>query len=180
MVVCFFFPVTKSCTTLWDPMDYSLLCPWNSPGKNTGVGCHFLLQGIFPTQGLNPHLLRWQADSLPLSHQGSYFIWIKVRQHWFLKSLWKPLTNTSLSMAWGFYHTSVTTSVSTCVKVKYQFDKGLGSKKKFLDRLHSAKFRQTVFPTKSTSLYPLLITYTHSCLTSENFTEIQKKRHRKK
>ena len=43
------------------------------PGKNTGVGCHFLLQGIFITQGLNPHLLRllhWQVDSLPLSHQG--------------------------------------------------------------------------------------------------------------
>ena len=33
------------------------LCPWNSPGKNTGVGCHFLLQGIFLTQGLNPCLL---------------------------------------------------------------------------------------------------------------------------
>ena len=48
-----------------------LLCPWNFPGKNTGVGCHFLLQGIFQTQGLNPHLLHWQADSLPLSHMGS-------------------------------------------------------------------------------------------------------------
>ena len=35
-----------------------LLCPWNSPGKNIGVGCHSLLpQGIFPTQGLNPGLL---------------------------------------------------------------------------------------------------------------------------
>ena len=34
-----------------------LLCPWNFPGKNTGVDCHFLLQGIFPTQGSNPHLL---------------------------------------------------------------------------------------------------------------------------
>ena len=48
-----------------NPMDCSpmdrLLCPWDSPGKNTGVGCHFLLQGIFLTQGLNPHLLigRW-------------------------------------------------------------------------------------------------------------------------
>ena len=31
-----------------------LLCPWNFPSKNTGVGCHFLLQGIFSTQGLNP------------------------------------------------------------------------------------------------------------------------------
>ena len=51
-----------------------LLCPWNSPGKNPGVGFHFLLQRIFPTQGLNPsllHLLHWQADSLPLSHPGS-------------------------------------------------------------------------------------------------------------
>ena len=41
-----------------------LLCPWDSPGKNTGVGCHALLQGIFPTQGLNPRLLsllHWQA-----------------------------------------------------------------------------------------------------------------------
>ena len=34
-----------------------LLCPWDFPGKNIGVGCHFLPQGIFPTQGLNPHLL---------------------------------------------------------------------------------------------------------------------------
>ena len=41
----------------------------DSPGKNPGVGCHFLLQGIFPTQGLNPgllHLLHWQVSSLPL------------------------------------------------------------------------------------------------------------------
>ena len=52
-----------------------ILCPWDSPGKNTGVGCHFLLQRIFPTQGLNPGLLHWQAGSLPLSHQGSP-IWI--------------------------------------------------------------------------------------------------------
>ena len=36
----------------------------NSPGKNTGVGCHALLQGIFPTQGWNLGLLHWQVDSL--------------------------------------------------------------------------------------------------------------------
>ena len=41
------------------------LCPWDFPGKNTGVGCHGLPQGIFPTQGLNLPLLHWQADSLP-------------------------------------------------------------------------------------------------------------------
>ena len=47
-----------------------LLCPWDSSGKNTGVGCHALLQGIFPTQGLNLgllYLLHRQADSLPLA-----------------------------------------------------------------------------------------------------------------
>ena len=42
-----------------------------TPGKNTGVGCHTLLQGIFPTQRSNLCLLHWQVDSLPLSHQGS-------------------------------------------------------------------------------------------------------------
>ena len=45
--------------------------------KNTGVGCYFLLQGIFPAEGLNPLLLPWQADSLPLSHLGIQYI-IKV------------------------------------------------------------------------------------------------------
>ena len=50
-----------------------LLCLWNFPGKNTGVACHFLLQEIIPTQGLNLcllHLRHWQ-DSLALSHLGS-------------------------------------------------------------------------------------------------------------
>ena len=41
------------------------------PGKKTGVGCHFLLYGIFWTQRSNLHLLHWQMDSLPLSHLGS-------------------------------------------------------------------------------------------------------------
>ena len=41
------------------------------PSKNIGVGCHFLLQGIFLTQGSNLLLLNWQVDSLPLSHQES-------------------------------------------------------------------------------------------------------------
>ena len=48
----------QSCPTPCDPMDCGL--PGSSvcfPGKNTGVGCHFLLQGIFPTKGLNPCLL---------------------------------------------------------------------------------------------------------------------------
>ena len=51
-----------------------LLGPWNFPGKNTGMGCHFLFQGIFPTRGPNLcllYLLHWQMDSLPLHHLGS-------------------------------------------------------------------------------------------------------------
>ena len=52
--------VAQSSPTLWDPVDYSqstrLPSPWDSSGKNTGVGCHDLLQGIFPTLGLNPDL----------------------------------------------------------------------------------------------------------------------------
>ena len=50
-----------------------LLGPRDSPGKNTGVGYYALLQGIFLTQGSNPHLLHllhWQADPLPLLPPG--------------------------------------------------------------------------------------------------------------
>ena len=46
-----------------------LLCPWNSPGKNSGVGCHFLLQRIFPTQGSNPGLPHCRQTLYHLSHQ---------------------------------------------------------------------------------------------------------------
>jgi len=62
--------VTQSCPTLCDPMDCSppgSSVRGDSPGKNTGVGCPALLQGVFPTQGLNsglPHSLLSQADSL--------------------------------------------------------------------------------------------------------------------
>ena len=51
-----------------------LLCPCNSSGKNTGVGCHAPFQKFFPNHRSTPsflHLLHWQADSLPLSHMGS-------------------------------------------------------------------------------------------------------------
>ena len=59
-----------------DPIDCSL--PGSSLGKNTGVGCHSLPQGIIRTQGSNLHFLYWQVDSLPLSHQGK--VKVKVTQ----------------------------------------------------------------------------------------------------
>ena len=48
-----------------------LFCPWDFPGKNTGVGCHFLLQGIFPTHGSNLGPVHYRQILYQLSHQGS-------------------------------------------------------------------------------------------------------------
>ena len=72
---CCYCLVAKMCPALRTPRSIAcqLLCPWNFPGKNTVVGCHFLLQGLFPTQRSNPHLLHWQMDSSPLSHR--YHTW---------------------------------------------------------------------------------------------------------
>ena len=60
----------RACSVVSDSLPY----PWNFPDKNTGVGCHFFLQGILPAQGSNLSLLSlllWQVDSLPVGHLGS-------------------------------------------------------------------------------------------------------------
>ena len=75
--VCVCAGCAQSCTThlqLLGLQPAGLLSPWDFPGEKTRENCHFLLQGIFPTQGSNPcllHLLNWQADSLSLQHLGS-------------------------------------------------------------------------------------------------------------
>ena len=66
--------VAQLCLTLWDPMNYSLpgsFVHGDSPGKNSGVSCHALLQGICSTQGLNPGLPHCGQILHHLSHQGS-------------------------------------------------------------------------------------------------------------
>ena len=69
--VCMHVKLLQSCPTLCHPVD---CCPpgssvhGDSPGKNTGVGCHALLQGIFPTQGLNPVLPHCRQILCHLSH----------------------------------------------------------------------------------------------------------------
>ena len=77
------------------PMDWSpsplprLLCLWVSPGKNTGVGYYYLLQGIFPTQGLNWCLFHCRQIPYCLSHQGSLSQNQEVPQikHWTFKNI---------------------------------------------------------------------------------------------
>ena len=64
-----------------------LLHPWDSSGKNTGVGSHFLLQGILPAQGFNPGLLHYRQIIYHLRHQGSPSLrlhMLKSRVHRFL------------------------------------------------------------------------------------------------
>ena len=66
--------VTQSFLTLCNPMDCSppgTSIHWDSPGKNTGSGCHALFQGIFPIQGSNPGLLNCRQILYCLRHQGS-------------------------------------------------------------------------------------------------------------
>ena len=77
------------CLALWHG-PARVLCPWDSPGKNTGVGCLALLQGIFPTQKTNLHLLcllQWQVSSLPLLPPGNPHVSLCVYSVHFSRSV---------------------------------------------------------------------------------------------
>ena len=65
-----------------------LLCPWDFPGKDTGVGCHFLLQGIFPTQGSNLGLLHCRQILYWLSYKGSPKYFFELLFGWGGARLW--------------------------------------------------------------------------------------------
>ena len=69
--VVLIYSVTSNSLGPWTIAHQALLSMGFSR-QNTGVGCHFLLQGIFLTQGSNPHLLHWQVGTLPLSHQEAH------------------------------------------------------------------------------------------------------------
>ena len=80
--------VTQSCPTLCDPTDYSppgSSVHGDSPGKNTGVGCHALLQGIFPAQGSNPGLPPCRQTLYSLRHQGRFKTYYKIT---IIKKMW--------------------------------------------------------------------------------------------
>ena len=71
-----------------------LLCPWNSPGKNTGVGSHSLLQGIIPIQGSNPGLLHFRQVLYHLSHQESPYHRQEIRLTGLTSPVRRSFTNT--------------------------------------------------------------------------------------
>ena len=79
-----------------------LLCPWDSPGKNTGVGCHFLLQRIFPTQGSNLGLSHWGQILYPPSHQGSPV---------FLRGMFKVCCLKLGNFTWASFHSDESTHI---------------------------------------------------------------------
>ena len=74
--------VAQSCPTLCDPVDcrshQAPLCPWDSPGKNTGVGCHFLLQWNLPNPGIEPRSPTLEADALTSELPGKPKLYIKL------------------------------------------------------------------------------------------------------
>ena len=96
----------QSRPTLWDAIDYSSPASsvfGDSPGKNIGVGCHALLQGIFLTQGSNPSLfclLDWQVGSLPVHDLGSSLIGLSPakRQNIPCWDNWFPSTTLNLQL----------------------------------------------------------------------------------
>ena len=102
--------VAESYLTFCDPMDYSppgSSVHGDSPGKNTGVGCHAHLQEIFPAQGSNPGLLHCMLLLYHLSHQGSPGILEWVACPFFRRSSW-PRDRTSVSCIAGRFFTSWT------------------------------------------------------------------------
>ena len=82
-----------------------LLCPWDFPGKNTGVGCHALLQGIFATQELNPcllHLLHWQIGSLSLAPPGKPISNVRCRLRFIFFPPWTSIYSSETVWALEF------------------------------------------------------------------------------
>ena len=141
------FLVLKSCPTLFSaPWTVAQQVPLSMgffPGKNTGVGCHFLLQGVFLTQELNPSLLHWQVDSLPLTSPGSplpYFYHVKYYSLCKLLSLYLKILDVCLKI---FKEIFCFSKVLADIQAKINFLKGfvLG---KFL-RIHSRAQIQECF-----------------------------------
>ena len=109
---CYCCLVAKSCPAILWPHGLQparLLCPWDVPGKNNGVSCHFLLQGIFLTQGLNTHLLHCRQIPYHWATSMFYSLWhnqiasdfLKLIQFCPLEALWYWLMSFDMSNVLG-------------------------------------------------------------------------------
>ena len=88
-----------------------LLCSWDSPGKNTGAGCHALLQRIFPTQGSNPyllHLLLWLVGPLKLAPLWKPWRWLVMHI--------KNMKNGLITYLWNFTLKLLSYRICRCVQ----------------------------------------------------------------
>ena len=111
--------VIQSCVTLCDPMNCSLpvfFVHGDSPGKNTGVGCYALLQGIFPTQGSNSGLLHCKRIFYHLSHQESSRILEWVAYLFTIQESSQPRNQTEVSCIVGRFFTSWATREAQTAK----------------------------------------------------------------
>ena len=103
--MCVYICAVHSRSTVSDALrPHGLYSPWNSPGQNTGVGSLSLLQGIFPTQGLNPDLPHCRQILYQLSHKGSPRILEWVAYPFSRGSSWPRNRRLFPPGDWGFLH----------------------------------------------------------------------------
>ena len=107
---------------------YGLYSPWNSLGQNTGVGSCSLLQGIFPTQGLNPDLKHWRQILYQLSHKGSPGILQWVAYPFSSRSSW-PRNRTGVSCIAGGFFTNWATREALFFLEDQEYWQSLNSRK---------------------------------------------------
>ena len=108
------FESSENCSVVSDSLrPHKLYSLWNSPGHNTGVGSHSFLQGIFPTQRLNPGLLHCRQILYQLSHQGSprILVWVAYP---FSRGSSQPRNGTGVSGTVGRFFTSWATREARC------------------------------------------------------------------
>ena len=114
-----------------------LPCPWNFPGKNTGVGCHSLLQGIFQTQGSNPGLLIATREAPIPNINPPQFRTKCPLQLWGLKTF--PMTATFLQMLGARSRLSPATPTNACAFYMSQLLPWWNTKRPKGLRRHSSK-----------------------------------------
>ena len=111
-----------------------LLCSWNSPDKNTGEGCHSLLQGIFPTQGLNLNLLHCRQILYHLSHQGSPF-WKDLK----IITAERKIFSTKGLVKWNMHMTKMNLTFTPGIKIHARWNIDLNFRAKIIKLLEENK-----------------------------------------